>query len=86
MLEREILEIFTNYSFIFQAAEWDERLFGFTEEIKGKMQGLSDFIITKGSSSGPFLYRVAEIISFLFIGHWWYKYWIQTKIINGKIG
>lgn len=72
MLERKILEIFTNYSFIFQAAEWNEKLFGFTEEIKGKMQGLSDLIITKGSSSGSFLYRVDEIIiSFLFIGHWW---------------
>lgn len=40
MFEGEILEIFTN-SFIFQVAEWDDKLFGNTEEIKGKMQGLS---------------------------------------------
>lgn len=57
MFEGEILEIFTN-SFIFQVAEWDDKLFGNTEEIKGKMQGLSFFLITKGRPLGPFLFRV----------------------------
>jgi hypothetical protein len=46
MLEGETLEICTIYSFIFQVAEWDEKLFGYTEEIKGKMQGLNGFLIT----------------------------------------
>jgi hypothetical protein len=67
MLDGEILEIFTNYSSIFQVAGWDEKLFGYTEEIKGKMQWFSGFLITKGRPCDPFLFIAGVIIIIIII-------------------